>query len=159
MFLGWNTGDTWGQQRKIVPRCNLLLGIKKIKISRTICIYAESTLFELVYSCRAAEVGWIKNNSLWFTPIYQNFKRKNSIKKYKFYQLSQPPSTWMAHCLSPTGLCHRQKNQGLDEEQDRVSGEPSGVIVPAGGEELTSSMPPTPGTPGSCHRSRSRRPE
>ena len=65
----------------------------------------------------------------------------------------------MAHCLSPTGLCHRQKNQGLEEEQDKVSGEPSVVIVPAGGEELTSSMPPTPGTPGSCHRSRSRRPE
>ena len=47
----------------------------------------------------------------------------------------------MAHCLPPTGLCQRQKNQGEEEEQERVRGEPSLVIVPNLGNLDTISIP------------------
>ena len=47
----------------------------------------------------------------------------------------------MAHCLPPMGLCQRQKNQGEEEEQERVRGEPSLVIVPNLGNLDTISIP------------------
>ena len=53
-------------------------------------------------------------------------------------------NTWsscMAHCLPPMGLCQRQKNQGEEEEQERVRGEPSLVIVPDLGNLDTISIP------------------
>ena len=53
----------------------------------------------------------------------------------------------MAHCLPPTGLCQRQKNQGADEAQDSVRGEPSLVIVPFIGNLDTISIPRTSSTP------------
>ena len=42
--------------------------------------------------------------------------------------------SWMAHCLPPSGLCHRQKNQGLSEEQDSRTWEPSVMRLPEVGE-------------------------
>ena len=39
------------------------------------------------------------------------------------------------------GLCQRQKNQGEEEEQERVRGEPSLVIVPNLGNLDTISIP------------------
>ena len=53
----------------------------------------------------------------------------------------------MAHCLPPTGLCQRQKNQGADEAQESVRGEPSLVIVPFIGNLDTISIPTTSSTP------------
>ena len=53
-------------------------------------------------------------------------------------------SSWMAHCLPPTGLCQRQKNHGDDEEQESVRGEPSLVIVPNLGNLDTISIPLAP---------------
>ena len=50
-------------------------------------------------------------------------------------------SSCMAHCLPPMGLCQRQKNQGEEEEQERVRGEPSLVIVPNLGNLDTISIP------------------
>ena len=47
----------------------------------------------------------------------------------------------MAHCLSPMGLCQRQKNEGEEEKQERVRGEPSLVIVPNLGNLDTISIP------------------
>ena len=49
----------------------------------------------------------------------------------------------MAHCLPPTGLCQRQKNQGADEAQESVRGEPSLVIVPFKGNVDSISIPTT----------------
>ena len=53
----------------------------------------------------------------------------------------------MAHCLPPTGLCQRQKNQGAEEAQESVRGEPSLVIVPFIGNLDTISIPTTSSTP------------
>ena len=49
----------------------------------------------------------------------------------------------MAHCLPPTGLCQRQKNQGANEAQESVRGEPSLVIVPFKGNVDSISIPMT----------------
>ena len=62
----------------------------------------------------------------------------------------------MAHCLPPTGLCQRQKNQGADEAQESVRGEPSLVIVPFIGNLDTISIPTTSSTPP-LNRRRGRR--
>ena len=46
----------------------------------------------------------------------------------------------IAHCLSPMGLWNRQKNQGMEEEQEMVRLDPSGVMVPGGGRVDTTDM-------------------
>ena len=66
-------------------------------------------------------------------------------------------SSWMAHCLPPTGLCQRQKNHGDDEEQESVRGEPSLVIVPNLGNLDTISIPLAPSSLIRRRRSRMRR--
>ena len=63
----------------------------------------------------------------------------------------------MAHCLPPTGLCQRQKNQGADEAQESVRGEPSLVIVPFIGNLDTISIPTTSSTPPLSRRRGRRR--
>ena len=63
----------------------------------------------------------------------------------------------MAHCLPPTGLCQRQKNQGADEAQESVRGEPSLVIVPFIGNLDTISIPRTSSTPPLSRRRGRRR--
>ena len=45
--------------------------------------------------------------------------------------------------MPPRGLCQRQKNQGEEEEQDSVRGEPSFVIVPFKGNVESISIPTT----------------
>ena len=45
--------------------------------------------------------------------------------------------------MPPRGLCQRQKNQGEEEEQDSVRGEPSFVIVPFIGNVDAISIPMT----------------
>ena len=45
--------------------------------------------------------------------------------------------------MPPRGLCHRQKNQGEEEEQESVRGEPSFVIVPFEGNVDSISIPMT----------------
>ena len=45
--------------------------------------------------------------------------------------------------MPPRGLCQRQKNQGEEEEQDSVRGEPSFVIVPFKGNVDSISIPMT----------------
>ena len=62
----------------------------------------------------------------------------------------------MAHCLPPMGLCQRQKNQGEEEEQERVRGEPSLVIVPNLGNLDTISIPLASSTPLNRRRGRRR---
>ena len=46
----------------------------------------------------------------------------------------------IAHCLVPMGLLNRQKNQGMEEEQEMVRLDPSGVMVPGGGRVETMYM-------------------
>ena len=45
--------------------------------------------------------------------------------------------------MPPRGLCQRQKNQGEEEEQESVRGEPSFVIVPFKGNVDSISIPMT----------------
>ena len=45
--------------------------------------------------------------------------------------------------MPPRGLCQRQKNQGEEEEQESVRGEPSFVIVPFKGNVDSISIPTT----------------
>ena len=45
--------------------------------------------------------------------------------------------------MPPRGLCQRQKNQGEEEEQESVRGEPSLVIVPFKGNVDSISIPTT----------------